>query len=61
MRWKKVNWDGDQIPLKMNGTVQNKNICNMLYSLHTDASIQQGVEERVVQILDANLLNGQHP
>ena len=55
-----LNWDRDKIPLKMNGTIQNKNICKMLYSLHTDASILQGAEEQAERILDANLLKGQH-
>ena len=56
-----MTWDGDKIPLKMNGTIQNKNISEMLYSLHTNASILQGVEERVERVLDTNLLDGQHP
>ena len=49
-----LDWDGDKIPLKINGTIQDKDVCKMLYSMHTNAPIIQEAEERAEQILDAN-------
>ena len=42
---KMLNWDGDKISLKINGTIQDKNVCKMLYSLHTNAPILKEVED----------------
>ena len=41
-----LDWDGDKIPLKINGAIQDKEVCQMLYSMHTDAPIIQEAEER---------------
>ena len=49
-----LDWDGDKIPLKINGAIQDENICQMLYSMHTDAPIIQEAEERAERILDAD-------
>ena len=49
-----LNLDGDKIPLKINGAIQDKNVHKMLYSLHTDAPIQKEVDERAERILDAD-------
>ena len=49
-----LKWDGDKIPLKINGAIQDENLCKMLYSLHTDVPILEEAEERVECILDVD-------
>ena len=51
-----LDWDGDEIPLKTDGAIQNQDICHMLYSMHTNALILKEAEERTERILDANYL-----
>ena len=49
-------WDGDTIPMKTDGTIIDKEVCHMIYSLHTDAPILKEAEKRANQILDADYL-----
>ena len=49
-----LDWDGDKIPLKINGAIQNNDVGNMLYSMHTNVPIIQEAEERAERILDAD-------
>ena len=43
--------------MKINGAIQDKNVCKMLHSLHTNAPILKEVEEQAEQILDADYSN----
>ena len=47
---KTLYWDGDKIPLKINGAIQDKEVCQMLYSMHTNAPIIQEAEEQAERI-----------
>lgn len=38
----------------MDGVIKDKNVCHMLYSLHTNAPILKEAEERAERILDTN-------
>ena len=49
-----LDWEGDKIPLKINGAIQDNKVCQMIYSMHTDAPIIQEAEERAEKILDAD-------
>ena len=51
---KTLNWDGDKITLKINSNIQDKNVCKMLYSLHTNAPILKEAEKWAKRILDAD-------
>lgn len=51
---KTLNWDGDKISFKINGTIQDKNVCKILYSLHNDALILKEAAERAERILDTD-------
>ena len=53
---KMLDWDGDKIPLKINSAIQDEEVCQMLYSMHTNAPIIQEAEERAERILDADYL-----
>ena len=44
----------DKIPLKTDRAIQNKDVCCMLYSMHTNAPILKEAEEWAERILDAN-------
>ena len=49
-----LQWNGDSIPLKTNGMLQSKDLCSMLYSMHTDSPLIKEAEERQNKMLDAN-------
>jgi hypothetical protein len=49
-----IQWNGDSIPLKTNGMLQSKDVCSMLYSMHTDSPLLREAEERQNKMLDAN-------
>jgi hypothetical protein len=49
-----IQWNGDSIPLKTNGMLQSKELCSMLYSMHTDSPLLKEAEERQNKMLDAN-------
>jgi hypothetical protein len=34
-----IKWDGDTIPMKNLGELQDKHACEMVYNLHTDSPI----------------------
>ena len=49
-----LEWDGHKIPLKIDGALQDKRICLMLYTMHLDLPILKETEEQVKKILDSN-------
>ena len=49
-----IEWNDDAILLKRYGTIQNVDVCEMLYSIHTDSPILQEAEERQNCILDSD-------
>ena len=51
---KEIQWNNDKIPLKTNGAVHNRDMCNMLYSMHTDSTLLREAEERQNLMLDCN-------
>ena len=36
-----LDWDDDEIPLKADGAIQDRDLCQMLYSMYTNAPILQ--------------------
>ena len=42
--------------MKCIGAVHNKDMCSMLYSIHTNSSLLQEAEERQNKMLDCNYL-----
>ena len=53
-RRERVEWLDDYIPLKELDTLKDRQVCEMLYSVHTDAPILKEMEERQNRILDAD-------
>jgi len=53
-RREQVEWLDDYIPLKELDTLKDRQVCEMLYSIHTDAPILKEMEERQNCILDAD-------
>lgn len=51
---KRVEWLDDYIPLKPLNTLDDKEVCEMLYSIHADAPMLKEMEERNNRILDAD-------
>jgi len=49
-----IQWNGDSIPLKTNGMLDSRDMCSMLYSMHTDSPLLQEAEERQNKMLDAD-------
>ena len=49
-----MEYDGDTIPMKNLGELQDDCACAMIYNLHTDSPILKEHEERQSAILDAN-------
>jgi hypothetical protein len=49
-----IKLDGDTIPVKNLGELQDKCACEMIYNLHTDSPILKEHEERQSAILNAN-------
>ena len=45
-REEEIQWENDLIPLKTIGAVRDKEICEMLYSMHTYSLLLQEAEER---------------
>ena len=43
-----------QIPLKIDGALQDKRVYSMLYTMHLDSPILKEMEERVEKILDSD-------
>ena len=54
LRDKILNWDGDKIPLKINGANQEKHVCLMLYIIHINLPLLKETEEQVEKILDSD-------
>ena len=48
-----LEWVGKKIPLKINGALQDKRVCLMLYSMRLDLPILKETEEQVEKILDS--------
>ena len=46
-RDKILDWDGDKIQLKIDGALQDKCVCSMLYIMHLDLPILKEAEKRV--------------
>ena len=40
-----IQWNDGKIPLKNIGVIQDKNVCSMIYSMHTDNPLLQEAEE----------------
>lgn len=53
-REEEIQWENDKIPLKTIGAVRDKEVCEMLYSMHTDSPLLQEAEERQNKMLDCN-------
>ena len=49
-----LEWDGETLPLKIDGAIQDKRVSSMLYSMHLDSPILKDTEERVEKILDSD-------
>jgi hypothetical protein len=49
-----IQWNGDSIPLKSVGMLQSKDVCSMLYSIHTDCPLIKEAEDRQNKMLDAD-------
>jgi len=49
-----LEWDGHKIPLKIDGTLQDKHVYSMLYTMHLDSPILKEMEKRVEKILDSD-------
>ena len=49
-----LEWDGHKIPLKIDGTLQDKRAYLMLYTMHLDLPILKEMEKRVEKILDSD-------
>ena len=49
-----IQWNGDSIPLKSVGMLQSKDVCSMLYSIHTDSPLIKEAEDRQNKMLDAD-------
>ena len=49
-----MEWNDDKIPLKTIGAVHDRDMCNMLYSMHTDSPLLREAEERQNLMLDCN-------
>ena len=52
----RVEWLDDYIPLKELDTLADREMCEMLYLIHTDSPIIKEMEERSDRILDADYL-----
>jgi len=50
----RVEWMDDWVPLKELDTLADRETCEMLYSIHTDAPILKEMEDRQNRILDAD-------
>ena len=46
-----LDWNGDEIPLKTDGAIQDRDVCHTLYSIHTNEPILKETEEQDEQIL----------
>ena len=49
-----IQWNEDKIPLKTISTVHDRDICSMLYSMHTNSPLLQEVEEHQNMMLHCN-------
>ena len=49
-----LEWNGETLPLKINGALQDKRVCLMLYSMHLNSPILKETEEQVEKILDSD-------
>ena len=49
-----IKWNEDKVPLKSIGAVHDRDMCSMLYSMHTDSPLLQEAEERQNKMLDCN-------
>ena len=49
-----IQWNDDSIPLKTIGMLRSKDVCSMLYSMHTDSPLLKEAEERQNKMLDAD-------
>ena len=50
----RVKWLDDFIPLKRVNTLVDREMCEMLYSIHTDSPLIKEMEERADRILDVD-------
>ena len=49
-----ITWDGNTIPLKTAGTLEDETICEAIYFAYTQSPLLQAMEARQHQILDAD-------
>ena len=52
--FKELRWLDDKIPMKQLNTIHDKEVCEMLYSIHTDSPIIKEQEDWMNKMLDCD-------
>ena len=52
--FEELRWLNDKIPMKQLNTIHDKEVCEMLYSIHTDSPLIKEQEDRMNKMLDCD-------